>query len=663
MKINPYVLNHIDEKFPRKNKYLLDLAEGKKADQHHPYLKELEDYEEKEKAFLGKLSKEISSNDIEALKHRLNIASEKVDFYKPYIDLTYDAELNYQDALVEKNQIPLMIETLEDIEIEKKALEADKKNFDPKADEPYKVFLKEEKERLHRESKEEIKRLKELREKRSISEKAYENMTKAAKRTAKQHYDSLKVKLPSRALKEREKALNYKEKRERKTFENFIQSEKNSNLQSIPVETKKRTPWKALATFLIPGLGQVLNGQYLKGLLFFIGTLFIYGMAIPYALGYGNYQGDGIGGLVNLAVGGARLDRSLYFMIEGVIAIFIMIFALAILYFSFQDVRRVEKGKILGKRPNNWNIVRSKIFNEGFPFTVTIPSLILITFIVLVPVVTVFLLSFGGMDPQNQSKFGWVGLQNYISLIKGSGLAGALFWRILLWTLIWTLGATTLSILTGFFLALLINNDRIIGKGIFKTIYILPWAIPGFISILFFSIMFSPNGYLSNILNAITGAEIFVKSSTFWTRTILIAMKVWLGSSYVFLLSLGVLQSIPNDLYEAADIDGASPWQKLTKITVPLVLFQTAPLLVGQYTFNFNDFSAIFLFNQGGPFNTSLYGNLAGSSDILISYIYKLTIDNSFQSIGAAIAILISFALMFFAYIGLVRSKAFKEMK
>ena len=137
--------------------------------------------------------------------------------------------------------------------------------------------------------------------------------------------------------------------------------------------------------------------------------------------------------------------------------------------------------------------------------------------------------------------------------------------------------------------------------------------------------MFSPNGYLSNILNAITGAEIFVKSSTFWTRTILIAMKVWLGSSYVFLLSLGVLQSIPNDLYEAADIDGASPWQKLTKITVPLVLFQTAPLLVGQYTFNFNDFSAIFLFNQGGPFNTSLYGNLAGSSDILISYIYKLT--------------------------------------
>lgn len=663
MKLQPYVINHNEEKFPRKNLYLLDQAEGKQVSKDHPYLQALRDYEEKEKDFLGKLVSSKSSDDIEELRVRQKVASEKVSFYEPFTELTYDAELKYNNALVEQLQLPMMIKTLEDIGVEKAALEKEKKEFDPKADEPYKAFLKKEHERLKRERDEELKRIKLLRDNRSISEKAAENMKKAAKRTVVQEYDALKVKLPSRYLKEREKALNFREKREKKTFENFIQSEKDSNLQTIPVETMGQRPWRAWVSFLVPGLGQVLNGQPIKAILFFLGTLFIYLMAIPYALGYGNYQGEGVGGLVNLAVGGARLDRSLYFMIEGVIAIFLLLFALAIFYFSFKDVRRVEKSHIQGKRPNNWSIVKHKIFDEGFPYTVTLPSAVLITFIVLVPVVTVFLLSFAGMDPQNQSKFGWVGLQNYISLIQGSGLAGSLFWRILVWTLIWTFGATTLSIITGFFLALLINNDRIIGKGLFKTIYILPWAIPGFISILFFSIMFSPGGYLSTILNDLVGTEIFVKSNTFWTRSVLIAMKVWLGSSYIFLLSLGVLQSIPKDLYEAAEIDGASPWQKLIKITVPLVLFQTAPLLVGQYTFNFNDFSAIFLFNQGGPFNTSLYGNLAGSSDILISYIYKLTIDNAFQSIGAAIAILISFALMFFAYIGLIRSKAFKEMK
>ena len=138
-------------------------------------------------------------------------------------------------------------------------------------------------------------------------------------------------------------------------------------------------------------------------------------------------------------------------------------------------------------------------------------------------------------------------------------------------------------------------------------------------------------------------------------------MQGWLGSAYVFLISTGVLQGIPSDLYEAAEIDGATGFQRTMKITIPLVLFQTAPLLVGQYTFNFNNFSIIYLFNQGGPFNPSLYGNMAGSSDLLISYIYKLTIENQYQSIGAAITIVISIVLMIFSYIGFKNSKAFKE--
>ena len=180
---------------------------------------------------------------------------------------------------------------------------------------------------------------------------------------------------------------------------------------------------------------------------------------------------------------------------------------------------------------------------------------------------------------------------------------------------------------------------------------------------MFFSIMFSPTGALTEIIYDITGVLVRVKSDTTLTRVVLILLQGWLGSSYVFLLSTGVLQAIPGDLYEAADIDGATERQKMMKITLPMVLFQTAPLLVGQYTFNFNNFSIIYLFNGGGPFQPSRYGNLAGSSDLLISYIYKLTMDNQFQAIGAAITILISLALMFFAFLGYRNSKAFKEEK
>jgi arabinogalactan oligomer/maltooligosaccharide transport system permease protein len=225
--------------------------------------------------------------------------------------------------------------------------------------------------------------------------------------------------------------------------------------------------------------------------------------------------------------------------------------------------------------------------------------------------------------------------------------------------------ATSLAIFIGFMLALLTNNERVKGKVIFRSIFILPWAVPAFITIMFFSIMFSPDGILTTHLNNFIGSDslIVVKNDPFWSRITLIGLQGWLGSAYVFLLSTGVLQGIPSDLYEAAQIDGATAWQKLKRITLPIVLFQTAPLLVGQYTFNFNNFSIIYLFNSGGPFNPTKYGNLAGSTDLLISYIVKLTMENDYQAIGAAITVVISIGLMFFAFIGFRNSKAFKEEK
>jgi len=146
-----------------------------------------------------------------------------------------------------------------------------------------------------------------------------------------------------------------------------------------------------------------------------------------------------------------------------------------------------------------------------------------------------------------------------------------------------------------------------------------------------------------------------------WTRIALLLIQSWLGFPYIFIVTTGVLQSIPEDLYEAATIDGATSIQKFKNITLPLILYSIAPIIITQYTFNFNNYSIIALFNNGGPFDPTKYGNLAGSSDLLISYIFKLTMNNQYQAIGATITVIISIALMIIAYIGYRNTDAFKR--
>ena len=508
------------------------------------------------------------------------------------------------------------------------------------------------------------KRTDELKEKRKdglISEKAMKNGMKEIRKNYKYAVRVKEYDDPDKMKKELIKSKKYELKDYIRVNERVANADIADARRNTPIEVMKTKPVNTMIGLLLPGVGQLLNRQPVKAALFFIGLIFIYAIAIPYALGYGNYQGEGIAGLISLAEGGRRIDKSLIFMIEGVVAIILLLFAAGVYIANYKDVKNVEVGEIRGIRGKNWFETTQVIEEDGFPYLVSIPALIVISFIVLVPIFTAILLSFTGMDPRNQSKFPWVGIQNYKLIALGEGLAGSVFWQILAWTVIWTLTATTLAIVIGFGLAMLANNPRIKGKGFFRMVYLLPWAVPAFITIMFFSIMFSNTGALTQIINNVFGVVIDFKNDTFWSRFILVMMQGWLGSSYVFLLSTGVLQAIPDDLYEAADIDGANSWQKIRKITLPMVLFQTAPLLVNQYTFNFNNFSIIYLFNGGGPFNPTKYGNLAGSTDILISYIYKLTMDNQYQAIGAAISIVISLGLMIFAFVGYKNSKAFKE--
>lgn len=670
-----YLYDHLDRAYPRKNLYLKDLAQlqAKDADQsqikdfisskaEHPYTSKLNDYKKNEKIFIQekkkasqeKISQLKVSNDLSYFLIEKFEAEEDLKFYQKYLDLTYDAELGYESALILSTRLDGIISNLEKMEREITELEActaildgtDKFNHTFISREDYKASIKE---------------LKSKRKEGLISAKALETGRRELKEAYKYSKELRKLEDPEYRLKKEIQSKKHVKSNYVKTSKRLLKDDLAQIRRRVPIEIERKRAYLPWISLPFPGLGQLLNNQKAKALLFFLAGLFIYLVAIPYSLGFANYQGKGLAGLISLAAGGKRTDRSIIFMIEGIIALTLLTLSALIIIFSFLDVKKVNQDRYKGIRTRNWFETRSSILEDGFPYLVSLPAFFVIVFIVIVPIMTTLLLSFANMGPKTQSKFPWIGLANYKLLITGQGLVGSVFWKIFLWTIIWTIGATSLAIFIGFALALLAHNPRIKGKGILRTIYLLPWAVPAFITIMFFSIMFSPGGELSLLLSKLMGRTIDVKNSMIWTRAVLILLQGWLGSSYIFLLSTGVLQAIPDDLYEAAEIDGANSWQRVLKITLPIVLFQTAPLLVNQYTFNFNNFSIIYLFNGGGPFSPLEYGNLAGSSDILISYIYKLTINNQYQSVGAAVSIFISMGLMLIAYLGFRNTKAFKE--
>lgn len=661
--------------FPRKNQYIIDLIEAKEkgtspkyTKANHPYNIKLKEYEDKKKSLLEKAKSEANSapnlpedKNLKALFVETLVADKMYAFYEENKELSYDSLLDYRLNELDRTEIPKILDHDKFLKDSLKDAKERQKNLTQEQINEKTKFLDADRKVLKEKYEHDVAKIEEAFKEERISKKAY----KATKEQLKQKFKDQNLKIdyrnPEISIKEEIESLNYKLKADLKHSLKILEEERSDARRRTPVEIDKEKPFKSIITAPLPGLGQLLNGQWQKALMLLFGSLFIYFVAIPYALGFGNYQGEGIAGLISLAQGGKRLDRSIIFMIEGILALAFILIGLFIFISSFLDAFRTEKDQMKGIRPNSFFETRKHLRTDGFPYLITTPALLVIIFIVIVPIVTAILISFTNMDPQHQNKFEWVGLNNYVSIAKGQGIAGKAFWHIFGWTIMWTLLASTLAIVLGFIFALMVNNERIKGKKFFRTIYLLPWAIPAFITIMFFSIMTSRGGVITEAVNAVFNTSLDIKNNTVQTRTALVLLQGWLGHSYIFLLTTGVLQAIPKDLYEAASIDGATGFQRTLKITIPLVLFQISPMLINQYTFNFNNFSIIYLFNGGGPFNPQVYGNLAGSSDILISYIYNLTMNSQYQAIGAAITVFISIILIVISYFGYMKSSAFKE--
>lgn len=221
----------------------------------------------------------------------------------------------------------------------------------------------------------------------------------------------------------------------------------------------------------------------------------------------------------------------------------------------------------------------------------------------------------------------YVGVRNYRRLLTDQRILQP-FFRVFVWTFAWAILSVGTTFLLGLLLALILDDKKLKFRKFYRTILIIPYAMPAFISVLIWRGLFNPEvGVINQILESlpILSALPFMHN-IFWTRAALIFINLWLGFPYMLLITLGALQSIDKNLYEAARIDGASIWQKFRYITLPLLLITVAPLLIASFAFNFNNFNIIYLFNEGRPAIAGAQ-TPAGGTDILISYTYRLSFE------------------------------------
>nr|WP_206696983.1 sugar ABC transporter permease [Bacillus licheniformis] len=401
-------------------------------------------------------------------------------------------------------------------------------------------------------------------------------------------------------------------------------------------------------------MGQFYNKQWIKGLLFLL-------LGVSFFAVFGDLLNMGLWGLFTLGTEVPR-DNSIFLLAKGIIAVIVTCFGLAVYYANLRDAyqngkRRDEQKELSSLKEQYHNLIA-----QGYPYLISGPSLFILVFAVVFPILFSFALAFTNYNLYHSPParlVDWVGIKTF-SEIFTVDIWRSTFLDVLAWTIVWTLVASTLQVGLGILLAVVVNQKEVRFKKIFRTILVLPWAVPGFVTILVFAGLFNDSfgAFNHQILAAFGIDPIPWMTNANWTKLALILMQGWLGFPYVFIVTTGVLQSIPDDLYEAATIDGASAFSKFRHITLPLILIAMAPIIITQFTFNFNNFNIIYLFNGGGP---AVPGSTAGGTDILVSWIYKLTMQSSQYSLAAALTILLSVFVISIALWQFRRTNSFKE--
>lgn len=380
---------------------------------------------------------------------------------------------------------------------------------------------------------------------------------------------------------------------------------------------------------------------------------------------YGGYFTKGIWGLITLGTEtGKNGDHSTILMINGITALILILAAIGIYILNIIDAYKTGEycdNHSTIEEMRRYNNIRNK---RNFPYIVMIPVAVIIIMIVFMPIVFSILTAFTNYDTNHLPPLhliDWVGFKNFKRLFT-LPIWTKTFFSVLLWNVIWAVSATITTYVLGLIQALFLNNKLVKLKSVFRFIYILPWAIPGMISLLVFKNMlngqFGPlNNFLMDI-GVINNPIPFLTNPTTAKITIIL-VNLWLGFPSFMLMIIGILSNQDTQLYEAAQIDGATKIQIFFKVKLPLLLHATAPLIIMNFAGNFNAFGSIYFLTEGNPVNTNY--QFAGDTDILISWIYKLTLDQRLYSMAAVMNILIFIFIGAFSVWNIRRTSSYKE--
>ncbi|MFA0903562.1 carbohydrate ABC transporter permease [Vibrio cholerae] len=349
-------------------------------------------------------------------------------------------------------------------------------------------------------------------------------------------------------------------------------------------------------------------------------------------------------------------DNSIFMLVEGVIALLFLFLVIIAYVMNVRHAQACEPCRLTVRQQ------LKTIYDEKFAFIVLSPAFIASIAFIIMPIAITVLVSFTNYSAPHhippKNLVDWVGFKNFLTLFELK-IWSSTFVGVATWTVTWAIAATICTCGFGFILALALENRNIKAKKLWRFVFILPYAIPAFVTLLMFRLLLNGIGPVNATLNAWGFESVAFLSDPYLAKLTVIAVSVWVGAPYFMLLISGALTNISRDLYEASEVDGASKFQQFREITLPMVLHQVAPSLVMTFAHNFNNFGAIFLLTEGGPINPEY--RFAGHTDILITWIYKLTLDFQQYQIASVISIVIFLFLSVIAIWQFRRMKSFKD--
>ena len=424
---------------------------------------------------------------------------------------------------------------------------------------------------------------------------------------------------------------------------------------------------------LVMGLGNIFAGQFLKGLLFLaIEAGVIVYMCLPQGGLYWLSMLPSLGDRTTQEVWNDDLmiyeyipgDNSQQILLYAVATIVVLV-ALAVIWIS--SVRSGYKGlciKKSGKKvPTFLDDIKS-LFDENVHKLLMAPPFISLCVFTIVPLVYMMLMAFTNYSKvgDHLTLFDWVGLQNFVSIFSSSSELGKQFLPVLRWTLIWAFFATFLNFFAGTIMAMIINRKTTRCKGLWRTILSFTIAVPQFVSLLIIRTMFKEQGAVNTLLLNLgflaPGEALPFLSNALWAKVLIIVINLWVGIPYTVMQVTGILQNITAEQYEAATIDGANVVQQFTLITLPYMIFVLTPYIITQFTGNVNNFNIIYLLSGGGP---TYVGDSAGQTDLLVTWLYKLSVDQQKYNIAAVIGILTFIVLAVVALVTYRNSGSYKD--